>query len=670
MLDKQIALFIYGLVGLWLTTVLPIQKRKILFDDQKIKINMIDYEPLWLIVSIYLLLGIFFTSLLNKVPWIYLATGAFFSCILGFITSKEKLITAASIYFGMLIVTVMPWWLRPDGWNLSIGGMHSIIAITTLSLIYWLFSKETKKTTDVKGLLKDLNFYIYIIFSAAVAFLVLFVGLALAIADGTTWHHWSAFIGPAKLMAAGALPLLDIPIQYGLGSALILNLGCKFDCWTSMYWLSSLTTIALTYLVAYIALKLSGKSSPLHTGLILAIVTASCLFWTSYPPNVSGALATPSTSGIRFLPGLIVLAWVLSISRQNKLSIKTEACGHALWMLCIIWSPEAGIHSTLIWAPYFIWTRTLRNEKVFLNNLIYSILTLIIVFVVVLGILKLIYFKIYGDWPIFAEYLTYILLPPGAMLINLNGTIWFALICLVCWYLGLFVCKNRNINSKEYRACWLVALLCIGNFTYYLGRSHDNNILNLMPYFALLLIAMRSVTGNNSMKVLVITLLSAILGFTTIFGWSTWIVAYKNVNVSQVTIKNLVESFDRETNKTFDYRMNEVNPKLHPTDAAAALNFIHDNFQESVVVLDQYLILNSGEKYDYWSAMQVPTNFILLPTKLRQEYLSRVAKRLNKPGWVIYRTGYEEYIKDYDSVYDRVEKITIGSYTAIRYIPK
>lgn len=671
MFDKQVVLFIYGLIGICLTIVLPIWKRNFLFNDQNNELSTNMGEPSWLIFSLYFFSVIIFIGLFKALPLTYLTFGALVSVLIGAMALKHRLVIAISMYLGLLVITVLPWWLRPSDWNLSIDSFQSVVAISVTVFSYWHFTKgSTAQVTGGRSLLYT-KIFIYIVFAFGVAYFALYVGLVLAVADWQTWHHWSAYIGPAKLMAAGALPLRDIPIQYGLGSALILSQGCKLDCWITMYWLSSITTILLTYILAYIALQFNYHKNLLSIAATLAVVTVSCLFWTSYPPAVGGPLTTPSTSGLRFLPGLLVLAWVLIISKQHYMHEKYAHFGHLLWLACILWSPEAGIHATLVWVPFFVWTRTFKENKHSPKvNFLHSILILIAVLLAGIIIFVFVYWSYYRELPLLGEYLRYILLPPGAMEINPKGTLWFAILCVVCWLLGITTIKSINIGSREFQKSWAISLLCFANFSYYLGRSHDNNILNLIPYFTLLLLATRATTSSIVLKTISTTLLSAILGFTTLFGWGIW----KEIDLQGQSInasfKRLTDSYNRENDNNFFYRLPAIESRMHPSDAGQALKYIHENFQESVVVLDPYLLLNSGEQYDYWTALQVPTNFLLLPANLRRTYLERISKRLNKSGWVIYKPGYEDYIKDFDSVYNRDEMLVIGSYKAIRYIPK
>jgi hypothetical protein len=539
------------------------------------------------------------------------------------------------------------------------------------------FSLNTPPMKYKRHFKKYLHPLLYITFALGVAFYVLSIGGFLAVGDvQATWHHWGAFIGPAQLIAAGALPLVDIPLQYGFGPSLILTQGCKINCWSSMYWFTSLSSIAMVYLLAAIALKLNRSRSTLQICFVLIIVMASCLLWTQYPATVGSPLSTPSTTGVRFLPGIIMLAYTLHRSYSVDLQYSSEKIGHILWLACIFWSPEAGIQSTAVWVPYFIWTRTFKNIGD--NNVVNffrTIALLLTILLLGLAIFAVVFQFTFGSWPLPKEYIIYLLNVPGSMPINPNGTVWFAIACLMCWLIGFLFSQRKPLDIKFNRASWLIALLCLANFTYFLGRSHDNNILNLMPYLTILLFATRAIVPAGAIKALTTTLLSATLGFVMIFGWALFHHLKLPSNIFAFPSEKIIESFNRETNN-FPYKflvkhnVFEDLTDYNPTDAAPALKYIRNRSNESVAILDRFLVIDSGEIYPYWSIFQVPTNFYALPTDLRRSYLSRVAKRLNKSGWVIYMEGWNAVLEDYDSVYNRAEELEIGKYKVIRYTPK
>ena len=91
------------------------------------------------------------------------------------------------------------------------------------------------------------------------------------------------------------------------------------------------------------------------------------------------------------------------------------------------------------------------------------------------------YWLAYRTWPTAMGVFAYIVSPPGPLPVNYYGTIWFfvAVTGLGAWAnLRSF---RRKGNTAELRHGMALALLAYSTFSYFLGRSHDNNVLNLLP---------------------------------------------------------------------------------------------------------------------------------------------------------------------------------------------
>lgn len=674
--DKPIALLIYALVGLSIAILMPTMGKLRLFGESYTKPTTATKEPSWIAFFMAALSLLILAGLHSYLPWRYISYGAIFSCTVAILVAQgDRIRILSAVFLGSLLIAVIPWWLRSEDQHLKISSQQTIVMLLATGISYWMLTRGNSPQHQDTPNQQRLRSLMYMGFAIGTGYLVMSTGLGMTTATTAVWHHWGAYVGPAQLVAAGVVPLHDIPLQYGLGPTLLLAQTCEVNCWTSLYWISGICTLMMTSLVAWVALHFNRSKHPLSVLATLIIVLACCLLWTAYPPRLMAAMATPSTTGIRFLPGILMLAWL--VHQNNKPLAKNSVLGHVLWLACILWSPEAGAHATALWAPYFVWNKTFNKDKVSTESSVIiflkACLTLATVLIAGLCLFATVFRSIYGNWPLPQEYAAYVVHPPGPMPINTLGTIWFAIACVGCWMSGWILLPKGWMQPKDARASWLVSLLCLATFTYYLGRSHDNNILNLLPYLALLLFATRAITFNGSLHALATTLLAALLGWSTTFGVENYEEAFKQHRLLAFTPQELTNSFNRETNQGLFFIKPQANEmRLKPEDAAPALMYIRNTFNEPVEVFDHFLLVDGGETFNPWNALHGPENFVSIPSKNRRIYLERVAKRLQKPGWVLYEKKWDiaTYLSDYDSVYYRDKEIIFGTYIAIRYVPK
>ena len=89
---------------------------------------------------------------------------------------------------------------------------------------------------------------------------------------------------------------------------------------------------------------------PMGLALVpLAAMACAILMWTGYPPDFKGPIATPSVDGLRFFPLATLLCFIIAADERG---FRSDAAGHALWLLGIVWSPEAAFYATIVWWPY------------------------------------------------------------------------------------------------------------------------------------------------------------------------------------------------------------------------------------------------------------------------------------------------------------------------------
>ena len=107
----------------------------------------------------------------------------------------------------------------------------------------------------------------------------------------------------------------------------------------------------LLYLLAMAGLVvLLTRRLPMGLALVaLAAMGCAILMWTGYPPDFKGPIATPSVDGMRFFPLAALLFFIIA---AEELGFRLDAAGHALWLLGLVWSPEAAFYATIVWWPY------------------------------------------------------------------------------------------------------------------------------------------------------------------------------------------------------------------------------------------------------------------------------------------------------------------------------
>ncbi|WP_445146006.1 hypothetical protein [Dyella sp. Tek66A03] len=494
-----------------------------------------------------------------------------------------------------------------------------------------------------------------------------------------SWHHWGAYIGPAQLMHAGVRLFHDAPAQYGLGPTALLALSCGANCWSAMYFVVGISSLLYGVLLMSIAVRVSGsRQTPLQVMLIALVTFASVFVWTSYPPNLGSPALTPSVSGLRFLP-LALLMWALIRGNDGMRGEKPSEAIHMLWLLGVLWSPESAFQVTVVWWPYYVWSRGARADGLHrLRTFLLANARLTSWLIAGVASFLLIYRLAYGVMPTLDGYLAYAMYPPGPLPVDLSGAVWFFGAVIVLGIVGLYGQLRTSPDVRSTHNIIVLLLAAYGASSYFLGRSHDNNLLNISVFFALLLLALREVRQGTLLRIASCGLLAALLVYPSLAGWNSW--------ADVVKTRLLVEFQPDRATARFSYmhaRGMQANikanqliagpqpPEAMTGDAARGMRTLWEQFHEPVTVLDPAFTLEGSSAGAPWSAFHGPENYVYLPPRLRRQFLAKVAARLNAPGWLLIRRDYPvaDWLSDYDEVYRRDRTLDFGTYYAIRYVP-
>lgn len=556
-------------------------------------------------------------------------------------------------FFALCVSVTLPWWRRDSG-----ALDASVYELAVFSLVVVAFVRLF--LADLPAREGGSPVAWIIVYACCVAFLTFSTGIFVdRTAFRTVWHHWGAYVGPAELLAAGAAIFHDFPAQYGLGPTALIAGFCGKDCWHAMHFIAAFATLTYSVLIAVMALALTRKRWP-ERFAVLVLCLATCFLWVGFPPDLVSPMMTPSVSGMRFLPATLLLSYLFFVGEIERSKQKLLAA-HVLWALGVLWSPESAFYVTFLWWPYYLFVRRAPGGlSTRVLGFVKEGIRLVAGTAIFLAVLAGMYHLIYGEWPILYAILAYAIDPPGPLPINWHGAIWYFLLAMSVGLGTLVYSWRKTGDTVAFRRGFLVQLLCYAAVSYFLGRSHDNNLLNITPLIMLVLLNAMSTMESRILARSAVVLAAVLLGWLPVFGWQAW---------RQDVVSLRVFSFNSRIEQKFDPRwwMSGL-----PGDARRAISYIYKHYGEPVTLLnDSYDLVRSAPP-DPWSALNAPEDFDYIPSERRREFLSLTAASLRRVGWVVVDQNFdaEPWLADFDSAYRRSDRLEFGSYYAIRYVPK
>lgn len=569
-------------------------------------------------------------------------------------------------------------------WKRLLGGLAALPLLATLT--WWAPAMELDPTRAVLFLLLGtvaaalprLLSQPHGVATAPAILVLMLCGLASVLLTGNyatpsglvaLWHHWSVYVASAEALLSGAVPFRDYPIQYGMGPMLAVSALCREECWTGTY--VATAAISLFYLLAMAGCVLQLTVQASRGVAVLALVAMGCtiLLWTGYPPDFLGPLATPSVHGMRFLPLAVLLLVILWAEARG---VRPDLAGHVLWMSGLVWSPEAAFFVTAVWWPYL----TLRRAQAMGVDRVPAIIVVVLrqvgvaslVLAVGIGVLVVLFRAAFGDWPSLDGFTTYLRNPPGVLPANLKGPIW---IWLAAVGIGGFALCHANAQRRRMVFACLMGLLSVGS--YYLGRSHDNNILNLLPFVVLVLTAAMT-AGLPAVPVgFARMVMAGLTAYTATFGIQMWATAWRTGEAGNIGSVRLVELFHFSTPDSWGLLQPMLAPQSSMTDAGTALTWLRERNASSPLWLSPVMLLPYNGPREAWTGLNNLAVFALLPPEAVEIFIRQGARHLDRPGWILLDTtqpSLRSWLDLFARVYDVAEERNFGSYMAYRLEPR
>ncbi len=511
---------------------------------------------------------------------------------------------------------------------------------------------------------------------AAVAALLV-LGLAAGLMTGAlnvpvsakaAWHHWGAYLSPVHPLLAGGVPFRDFPVQYGMGPTLLLASACGSDCWSGLYAVTVVANALYLATLGWIALLLMRGMDKASRLLALAALLCAVFVWTGYPLDWAHPVMTPSVGGLRFLPlaalvALIVTAESLAAAElPPSLPRPAVWAGHGLWLLGLAWSPETAFFTTLVWWPWLALRRAdgETSQAAKAKALLRGGATGLVAVIAGYAVLALVFRLVFGSGIALGDFLLYLRFPPGPVPITPFGAIW--LVAAVLLLAGVALMRSdKPVARRSLYACLLAALAA---FSYFLSRSHDNNVLNLLPFLILVMLAAQAAwptaLGSGFMR----AGLAGIIALTTAIHYPAWPVAKSATRIAGVQIgpSALIRHFAPEPQ--------DPAPIL-PADAAALYSALARESGEAVLLFDDTKIMPSADPAKAWTGVNNLANCLPLPREVIRHYVRQGAKVFRRPGWLIVANGDAPFALDlFDAAYDVAASRAGGTYTAYRLVPR
>ncbi len=393
---------------------------------------------------------------------------------------------------------------------------------------------------------------------------------------GTDITHYGFFLGPVIESIYGHFHPLVLDAQYGAGLTTFLTLYFLLKGVISLKNMQLLikTLSFMEFLLIYfigVSIYQSRKIA------FLALLTV--LFYTFYSVNGWSYYMAPSIGSLRL--GFIYLILFCYALENKLLSNRNVTILTALLSsIAFIWSFECAIY--ILPAVFF---------AEYMNKNLRKFLPIFSIFLVIVISLYLLPFALQGEWPPLSRYYEYAMLYAngfGQISLGYNTSVWW-LYPLVYGYVLIRIISG-SISNKIIIA---LTIYGIAIFTYFGGRAHPSNLLNVSIPFVLLSIYL---ILNLNLRSTFIKQLVLVISMTFFFMVNNVLYTAVEINlIGQKNIPLIKESFLAflgKNNQMMDYDVNYKTANLTcPADYDPLKKYIENN-SIAVISLNDNILIN------------------------------------------------------------------------------
>jgi len=172
--------------------------------------------------------------------------------------------------------------------------------------------------------------------------------------EPTSAYHWSFYVGPALLIRQGAVPLWDVPAQYGLLSELAIA-WLPGSPWAATYALNA--ALNLVYALALFVLLRAPMGDLLDQVASLLLAFFLVFGRVAFQASFAAVQVFPSTGGMRFAWSLLLLLTAVQAASRaaaGRPVTRLLVAGSAIWLAGCLWSLESAVYCSLTWLPAMV----------------------------------------------------------------------------------------------------------------------------------------------------------------------------------------------------------------------------------------------------------------------------------------------------------------------------
>ena len=318
-----------------------------------------------------------------------------------------------------------------------------------------------------------------------------FVGLECLVAAAVAWfvikaqglsvpkndHHWAFYLGPLLAYREDGILLWDTPSQYGFLNILFISIIAtvlSINAFLALN-LGLLFLVVLSFALAICVFAKQMKYSPLVSVVFAAVII---FFYPGWFELLLGPMSYPAGTAIRFLPSLLAL---LALDRASATGSKRFTLLAALLAASsFLWSAESLAYTIAPLFAFIVIKAVSERDIEFFGKPPFQVLVLSTIFA---GLFLFAYSNVL-DTPIdplsLFDYAISYSEDRYTIPIELNSWTFFFIFALgMCYFFarsGVTLGKGKNLRG----VLFFGFAYCVA--TYFIARSHYNNILNLIPW--------------------------------------------------------------------------------------------------------------------------------------------------------------------------------------------